>query len=51
MPFFLKAGLPWMCVLGNFPPFTKNTLMPSSSTLMPTNAIIIKATFTCCRSF
>lgn len=32
MPLFFISGLAWMCVLGNFPPFTKKILTPNSIT-------------------
>jgi hypothetical protein len=38
MPLSLIALLPWMCVLGNFPPFTKKIRTPSNMTAMPIKA-------------
>jgi hypothetical protein len=44
MPLSLRALLPSMWLLGNLPPFTKKTLIPSRRTAIPTNKTAKKTT-------
>lgn len=48
MPLSLIALLPWMCVLGNFPPFTKKIRTPSNMTAMPIKANVNNNVTTTC---